>query len=71
MGISPFQLLIVLIIVLVIFGGNRLKNLGSDLGAAIKGFKKEMADNEKPEKLEKPQDEKIIEGKAEKTKEEV
>lgn len=42
MGISPFQLLIVLLIVVLIFGGKRLRTLGSDLGSAIKGFKNEM-----------------------------
>lgn len=46
MGISPIQLLIVLIIVVLIFGGKRLRSLGSDLGSAINGFKKEMKDNE-------------------------
>lgn len=39
MGISPIQLLIVLVIVVLIFGGKRLRSLGSDLGHAIKGFK--------------------------------
>jgi len=39
MGISIWQLLIILAIVLVLFGAKRLKNVGSDLGSAIKGFK--------------------------------
>lgn len=47
MGISPFQLLVVLLIVVLIFGGKRLRNLGSDLGSAIKGFKKEMEEDKK------------------------
>lgn len=38
-NIGPFQLLIVLAIVVLIFGGKRLRTLGSDLGASIKGFK--------------------------------
>ena len=38
-NIGPFQLLIVLAIVLAIFGTKRLKTLGSDLGSAIKGFR--------------------------------
>lgn len=46
MGISPIQLLIVLIIVVLIFGGKRLRTLGSDLGSAIKGFKNEMKSEE-------------------------
>ncbi|HCO43478.1 MAG TPA: twin-arginine translocase subunit TatA [Gammaproteobacteria bacterium] len=45
-GISPFQLLIVLAIVLVLFGGKRLRSLGSDLGGAIKGFRGAMKDGE-------------------------
>jgi sec-independent protein translocase protein TatA len=46
MGISIWQLLIVLAIVLVLFGAKRLKNVGSDLGTAIKGFKQSMSDGE-------------------------
>jgi len=38
-GISIWQLLIILAIVLVLFGAKRLRNVGSDLGAAVKGFK--------------------------------
>jgi sec-independent protein translocase protein TatA len=45
-GISPFQLLIVLVIVLVLFGGKRLRGLGGDLGSAIKGFKSAMKEGE-------------------------
>ncbi len=39
MGISVTQLLIILVIVVVLFGTKRLKNIGADLGGAIKGFK--------------------------------
>ena len=46
MGISIWQLLIVLVIVLLLFGTKRLRNLGGDLGGAIKGFKKAMNDAE-------------------------
>lgn len=45
MGISPIQLLIVLVIVVLIFGGKRLRSLGSDLGHAIKGFKEVTGDD--------------------------
>jgi sec-independent protein translocase protein TatA len=49
-GISIWQILIILAIVLVIFGGTkRLKNLGSDLGNALKGFKKAIDDDDKKE----------------------
>ena len=46
MGISIWQLLIILAIVLVLFGAKRLKNLGGDLGSAIKGFKKAVKDED-------------------------
>lgn len=46
MGISIWQLLIILAIVLVLFGAKRLKNVGSDLGGAIKGFKKAVKEEE-------------------------
>lgn len=46
---SPTHLLLILVIVLVVFGTKRLRNIGSDLGEAIKGFKKGMQDaDEKP-----------------------
>ena len=62
-GISIWQLLIVLAIVLVLFGTKRLRNIGSDLGGALKGFKSAMKDEKKDEseKLEKA-DEKVIDG---------
>lgn len=46
MGISTTNLLIILAIVVLLFGAKRLKNLGSDLGGAIKGFRKAMDDDE-------------------------
>jgi sec-independent protein translocase protein TatA len=45
-GISIWQLAIVLLIVVLIFGTKRLKSIGSDLGGAIKGFKKSMDSDE-------------------------
>lgn len=42
-GISIWQLLIVLVIILLLFGTKRLKNVGSDLGEAIKGFRHSMS----------------------------
>lgn len=44
MGISPWQLIILLVIVVLLFGTKRLRNMGSDLGNAVKGFKKSMND---------------------------
>ncbi len=52
MGISPWQLLIILAIVLVLFGAKRLRNVGSDVGAAIKGFRTAMRDDDEPGKGE-------------------
>jgi sec-independent protein translocase protein TatA len=43
-GISMWQLLILLLIVVLVFGTKRLRNMGSDLGAAVKGFRKGMDD---------------------------
>jgi len=45
-GIGIWQLIIVLVIVLLLFGTKRLRNLGGDLGGAIKGFKGAMKEGE-------------------------
>jgi len=68
-GISIWQLLIVLVIVLLLFGTKKLKNIGSDLGGAVKGFKGAMKDAQEANKDAEAQkitqaDEKIIEGQA-------
>ena len=44
MGISIWQLLIILAIVLVLFGAKRLRNLGGDLGSAVKNFREAVKD---------------------------
>jgi sec-independent protein translocase protein TatA len=44
MGISIWQLLIILLIVLLLFGAKRLRTLGGDLGGAVKGFREAMGD---------------------------
>lgn len=46
-NVSIWQLLIVLVIVIAIFGTKRLKSLGTDLGGAVKGFRSAMDDAEK------------------------
>ena len=52
-NIGPWQLLIILLIVLAIFGTKKLRNMGSDLGGAVKGFRKAMNEaDETAEKLE-------------------
>ena len=51
-GISIWQLLIIALIVVLLFGTKKLRGMGSDLGGAVKGFKKAMSD-EKPKEEEK------------------
>ncbi|MFK8029254.1 MAG: twin-arginine translocase TatA/TatE family subunit [Gammaproteobacteria bacterium] len=48
-GISPASLILILLIVVLIFGTKKLKGLGTDVGGAIKGFRKAMTDEEKAE----------------------
>ena len=57
MGFGWQELLIILVIVALIFGTKKLRNIGSDLGGAIKGFKDSIssdpADSEEAETVEK------------------
>jgi sec-independent protein translocase protein TatA len=46
---APKHLLVILAIVLLVFGGKKLRTLGSDLGSAFRGFKKAMSDGESDE----------------------
>ena len=48
--IGTTELIIILLIVLVIFGAGKLKNIGDDLGSAIKSFKEGMNDKDAPKK---------------------
>ena len=48
-GIGIWQLLIILLIVVMLFGTKKLRNLGSALGGALKGFKTAMKEDEKDE----------------------
>ena len=59
MGISVTQLLIVLVIVIVLFGTKRLRNMGGDLGGAVKGFRSAMKEGEEDKNLE-DQDENVV-----------
>ena len=45
-GISIWQILIILLIVILLFGTKKLRNVGTDLGAAIKNFKKSVKEGE-------------------------
>ena len=77
-GISIWRLLIVLAIVILLFGTKKLKNIGSDLGGAVKGFKGAMKDaqdaakdkDDSPEKIEKA-DDSVIEGESTREKDKV
>ena len=44
-GISIWQLLIIAVIVVLLFGTKKLRGIGGDLGAAVKGFKKALSDD--------------------------
>jgi sec-independent protein translocase protein TatA len=69
-GISIWQLLIILVIVVMIFGTKRIKGIGSDLGAAVKGFRSAMTEGEsekqeeEPKKLEETSAQRVAEGEA-------
>ena len=54
MGLSIWHLLVVLIIALIIFGTKKIRNLGGDLGGAIKNFKTAMRDEEAEAAGDKP-----------------
>ena len=60
-GISLWQLLIILVIVLMIFGTKKLRNMGGDLGTAIKGFKKSVKEEPVDSVKEEPADSNVIE----------
>ena len=49
MGIGMRELVVILLVVLVVFGAKKLRTIGSDLGAAVRGFKKSMNEGEDEE----------------------
>ena len=61
MGISTTHLIIFLVIIVLIFGTKKLKNIGSDLGSAVKGFKEGMktGDENKPAETAEPMQAKV------------
>lgn len=75
MGFGIWELLIILVILLVLFGAKRLRNVGGDLGSAVKGFRKAIKDEEtKPVVDKSAESEKMgqtIEGEAKKEDEKV
>ncbi len=60
-GISIWQLLIVAVIVVLLFGTKKLRNIGGDLGSAVKGFKKAMNDEAPADKKDADFEQKNIE----------
>ena len=62
-GISIWSLVIILGIVILLFGTKKLRNVGGDLGGAIKNFKKSVKDEEIANADEKSGDGQVIEGK--------
>ncbi len=57
-GISIWQLLIILVIVLLLFGTKRLRSIGTDLGGAVKGFRESIS--KRDDAAEKPEEAKVI-----------
>ena len=66
-GLGMTELLVILAIVLLIFGPKRLKNIGADLGNAIKGFRTAVSEDEEPPKENAASQEKVIEGESART----
>jgi sec-independent protein translocase protein TatA len=50
MSIGFWQILVVILLILVVFGSSRIKSIGSDLGKAFKGFKKEIKEENDPDR---------------------
>ena len=55
MGIGMRELIIILLVVLLVFGAKKLRTIGSDLGAAVRGFKKGMDDGDAAESVKQIQ----------------
>lgn len=70
-GISIWSLLLILAIVVLLFGTKKLRNVGGDLGGAIRSFKKSIKDEEQTGAKADKTDNNIIEGKATEDKDKV
>jgi sec-independent protein translocase protein TatA len=55
MGIGMRELVVILLVVLLVFGAKKLRTIGSDLGAAVRGFKKSMNEGENEDNVPPPQ----------------
>jgi len=71
MGFGVSELLILLLIVALLFGTKKLRNMGGDLGSAIKSFRSAVKDKEElPESSDDKSSDEVIEGKVESEDEE-
>ncbi len=66
-GLSPAHLILILVVVILVFGTSKLKNLGKDLGGALKGFKEAVKDPEEQARLDKEQQDRTVDGTAKHT----
>jgi sec-independent protein translocase protein TatA len=62
MGLSIPQLLVIAVIVVLLFGSRKLKNLGPDLGSAIKGFRSALNEADDSEKASPDAEARVIDG---------
>ena len=56
MSFGITELMIILVIILLVFGTKKLKNIGADLGGAIKGFRSAVTDDTSAAKTESPEE---------------
>ena len=59
MGVSVQQLLIVLVIIVLLFGAKKIPELAKGVGKGIKTFKKEMEEDDEPQKVEKKMEQEV------------
>lgn len=67
-GIGIWQLLIVAVIIVLLFGTKKLRNLGSDLGSAVKGFKSAVTDETAKKEADLANDDSLADKSAEQSK---
>ena len=53
---GPLEILIILMVLLVLFGGKKIRSIGSDLGESLKGFKKAIKEDDSPKDTESKSD---------------
>ncbi len=59
MGVSVQQLLIILVIIVLLFGAKKIPELAKGVGKGIKTFKKEMEEDDEPQKVEKKMEQEV------------